>query len=203
MLDSPVASLHNFLTDLDAAQILNERPGVINMHLSTTVSTNALQMLYTLSLGPCTESSYGLQLARVVNLPPLVLEVAEAVSANITETKERKKRGSRARALLRKRKLVLGLKEILEQANDSDMQGKQLREYLLKVQREFIRRMEEIETEGIGSDEGDNADDECSSQEGGEGRSPMNEEVVELGDERDDDVDMESQPEGGESVFML
>lgn len=140
----------------ELAEMLNERPGVVNMHLQTQVTADKLNMLYTLSTGPCTETSYGLALARVVDLPPVVVEVAEQVSERITQMKEQKKRGSRARALMRRRKLVLGLREILLQAHEADMEEETLKSYLKSVQSVFVRRMEEINGEiEAGSDESD------------------------------------------------
>ncbi len=174
----------------DLAQILNERPGVVNMHLETKVSPTSLQMLYTLSPGPCKETAYGLSLARVVNLPPMVLEVAEAVSQRITETKERKKKGGKALALMRRRKLVLGLREMLLQANESGMEGEVLRGYLVKLQGEFVRRMDGIMREVDG--------DGGSSDDDGEEKR---EEKREEGTAEEETDEEETDEEGGMKVM--
>ena len=162
----------------ELAEMLNERPGVVNMHLQTQVTPDKLQMLYTLSPGPCTEVSYGLALARVVNLPPMVLEVAEQVSERITQMKEKKKHGSKARALMRRRKLVLALRETLLQAQEADMEESALKSYLKKVQTEFVRRMEEIHKE-VDNGESDEEEDVDMDEESQSVVSSDNTKVVE------------------------
>jgi DNA mismatch repair protein MSH4 len=134
---------------------MKERAGVVNMHLKVDMSeADKMVMLYKIADGVVKEEHYGLALARVVNLPPKVLEVAEAVSRTLEAQAAAKKKSSKSFALARRRKLVLGLRETLVQAQDSPMEGKVLLGWLRKVQEEFVRRMEAIDSEEVGdSDE--------------------------------------------------
>ncbi|OBT77833.1 hypothetical protein VF21_03230 [Pseudogymnoascus sp. 05NY08] len=162
----------------ELAQIMNERAGVVNMHLKVDISQeDKMVMLYKIANGFVKEEHYGLALARVVNLPPLVLEVAEKVSKALQAQAAAKKKSSKSFAIARKRKLVLSLREVLLQAQESVMQGKALMEHLRKVQEEFVKRMDCIENEAEDSgdesvDEGeevnenDEKDDEDQQQEG-------------------------------------
>lgn len=135
------------------AQIMNERAGVVNMHLKVDISQeDKMVMLYKIANGFVKEEHYGLALAQVVNLPPLVLEVAEKVSRRLQAQAAAKKKSSKSFAIARKRKLVLSLREVLLQAQESVMQGKALMEYLRKVQEEFVKRMDCIENEAEDSD---------------------------------------------------
>ncbi|KFY91214.1 hypothetical protein V498_05568 [Pseudogymnoascus sp. VKM F-4517 (FW-2822)] len=162
----------------ELAQIMNERAGVVNMHLKVDISQeDKMVMLYKIENGIVKEKHYGLALARVVNLPPLVLEVAEKVSRRLQAQAAAKKKSSKSFAIARKRKLVLSLREVLLQAQESVMQGKALMEYLRKVQEEFVKRMDCIENEAEDSDnesvvgeeelnENDDSGDEDLEQEG-------------------------------------
>jgi len=143
---------------------MNERVGVVNMHLKVDLSQpDKMVMLYKIADGFVQESHYGLALARVVNLPPKVLDVAEDVARTLEAQTKAKKKSSRSFAIARKRKLVLGLREILLQAEESEMEGRVLGEYLARVQREFVRRMD-----GIDGDRGESSD-EAGEEEEGEG----------------------------------
>jgi DNA mismatch repair protein MSH4 len=133
---------------------MNERVGVVNMHLKVDMTqADKMVMLYKIADGFVKEEHYGLALARVVNLPPLVLEVAEYVSKTLQAQAAAKKKSSKSFAIARKRKLVLALREVLLQAQESVMQGKALMEYLQKVQEEFVRRMDCIENETEDTDD--------------------------------------------------
>lgn len=111
------------------------------MHLAVGVGEdNAMTMLYKINDGFETEQHYGLALARVVDLPPQVLEVAEEVSHTLTAQAKAKKKSSKAFALAKRRKLVLSLRETLQQAYDSPMEGPVLLAWLRKLQEEFVSR---------------------------------------------------------------
>ena len=56
---------------------------------------------------------------------------------------------------MKRRRLVLGLREVLLQAQESVMNEEALKTYLKKVQAEFIRRMDEIGAEESGSNDED------------------------------------------------
>lgn len=134
---------------------MSERAGVINMHLAVDMSEdNAMMMLYKIDEGFIQEEHYGLALARVVDLPPQVLQVAEEVSQALDAQAAAKKRSSKAFALAKRRKLVLSLRETLKQAESSPMEGKVLLSWLRKLQEEFVHRMEQIEND-VGSSDTD------------------------------------------------
>lgn len=122
-----------------------------------------MTMLYKVKEDFVKEQHYGLALARVVDLPPRVLEVAETVSKALDAQSEAKKKSSKATALVKRRKLVMSLKEMLQQAKDSPMEGKVLLGWLRKLQEEFVRRMEQIENDVADSDD----DSEEDQTEGG------------------------------------
>ena len=157
------------MTDSNAAKIMSERVGVVNLHLKVDMSEeNSMNMLYKIGDGIVQEEHYGLALARVVGLPPQVLEVAENVSKKLEAQAAERRKSSKALALARRRKLVLGLKEILEQAVNSPMDDKALLSWLKKLQAEFVRRMEAIENDVASSDneeEGTNEEDKAQETE--------------------------------------
>ncbi|CAD6504546.1 BgTH12-00055 [Blumeria graminis f. sp. triticale] len=129
----------------ELAQVLSERPGVVNLHLVVDLSEeNAMKMLYKIGEGYVKEEHYGIALARVANLPPIVLEVAEQVSKALDLQVSAKKKSSVAFAVARRRKLVLGLRETLKQAENSPMRGKILVDWLKRLQEEFVYRMDKI-----------------------------------------------------------
>jgi DNA mismatch repair protein MSH4 len=132
---------------------MSERPGVVNLHLAVDMSEdNTMTMLYKVGEGFVKEEHYGLALARVVDLPPQILEVAEKVSKALDAQAAAKKKSSKAFALARRRKLVLGLKETLKQAESGPMEGKPLLSWLRRLQDEFVRRMDQIENDVESSD---------------------------------------------------
>jgi len=153
-------------TDEWLAQIMKERSGVINLHLAVDMSEQTkMTMLYKIAEGFSKEERYGLALARVVGLPPLVLEIATDVSNYLQDCAAAKKRSSKASALAKRRKLVLGLRETLLQAQDGPMEGKVLLIWMRKLQMEFVKRMDLIEKEAEGSgDEETEVDGEEKSQ---------------------------------------
>ena len=140
---------------------MSERPGVVNLHLTVDMSEeNTMTMLYKIGQGYVKEEHYGLALARVVDLPPKVLEVAETVSKALDAQAAAKKKSSKAFARARRRKLVLGLKETLKQAESGPMEGKALLSWLRRLQDEFVRRMDQIENDVESSDSDEGADEE-------------------------------------------
>ncbi|OBT48598.1 hypothetical protein VE00_00760 [Pseudogymnoascus sp. WSF 3629] len=173
----------------ELAQIMNERAGVVNMHLKVDISQeDKMVMLYKIANGFVKEEHYGLALARVVNLPPLVLEVAEEVSKTLQAQAAAKKKSSKSFAIARKRKLVLSLREVLLQAQESVMQGKALMEHLRKLQEEFVRRMDCIENEAEDSDNESVAGGEELSEngDGGNEAEALGHEDVETEDGSDE-----------------
>lgn len=130
----------------DLANILAERNGVVNLHLAVIVTdADRMTMLYKISDGCVQDKQYGLALARVVDLPPAVLEVANAVSAKLNEQISKRRERSKAVALAQRRKLILTLRETLVQARDGKMEGEVLAAWLRKLQAEFVHRMSAID----------------------------------------------------------
>jgi DNA mismatch repair protein MSH4 len=145
---------------------MSERPGVVNLHLAVDMSEdNTMTMLYKVGEGFVKEEHYGLALARVVDLPPQILEVAEKVSKALDAQAAAKKKSSKAFALARRRKLVLGLKETLKQAESGPMEGKPLLSWLRRLQDEFVRRMDQIENDVESSDSDAVTDEEDGGPE--------------------------------------
>lgn len=146
-----------------AAQVMHHRPGVVNQHLAVDMGEpNSMTMLYKVKSDFVQENHYGLALARVMDLPRGVLEVAEKVTKTLDDRAAAKKKSSKAVALAKRRKLVLSLKETLSQAADSPMDGPVLLSWLRKLQEEFIRRMYKIDNE---IPTGDSGDEDEESQE--------------------------------------
>jgi DNA mismatch repair protein MSH4 len=134
----------------DLATIMAERAGVINLHLAVDMGgdgINGMTMHYRIAEGPVLDKHYGLQLAKVVPLPPEVFEVAERVAKKLESRVRRRKKTSTAVIHERKRKLVLNLKEHLTQAKNGVMEGEVLANWLRQLQKEFVVRMTAIDTE--------------------------------------------------------
>ncbi len=147
---------------------MSQRSGVVNLHLAVDMSEeHTMTMLYKIGEGYLKEEHYGLALARVLDLPPQVLEVAERVSKALDAQAAAKKKSSKAFALARRRRLVLGLKESLKQAEASPMEGPVLLSWLRRLQEEFIHRMDQInpDVDSSGTEETD-AEDGVVSRSG-------------------------------------
>lgn len=139
------------------ANVLADRPGVLNLHLATETSRTEdnmpkMTMLYKVSSGPVQDENYGIKLAGAIGFSPSFLQVAEHVSDALRDQAEVKKQGSQARKLALRRRLVLNLQETLEQAYASDLNDGALSTYLRRLQGDFIRRMEKIDGLGMDAD---------------------------------------------------
>ncbi|RLL94576.1 hypothetical protein CFD26_100587 [Aspergillus turcosus] len=133
----------------DLALILAERSGVVSLHLAAEITPDIsrMVMLYKIAEGPDTTQFYGLAVAKLVDLPPGVLESAQAVSEKLNEIAQRRHSKSKALVLSRKRNLLLSLREQLLQARNGTLEGSALREWLKKLQDNFVLRMAAIEEE--------------------------------------------------------
>ena len=132
----------------DLARFLAERPGVVNLHLAVDMANaDRMLMLYKVASGYVQEEHYGIALAKVVDLPARVIEVAEEVSRVLKASSERKKKHCKTIVQARRNKLLLGLREQLRQAKEGNMQGEVLRSWLKKLQDEFVRRMSALDDE--------------------------------------------------------
>jgi DNA mismatch repair protein MSH4 len=145
----------------DLPRILADRAGVSNLHLAVDISDDyaKMTMRYTILDGYEEEKFYGLAIARVMNLPEDVLELASLVSKTLHDRNEARKRNPRATAVARRRKLILNVKEQLGQARESALRGESgsgqdgnadgisaeaLRAWLKRLQVEFTVRMRAI-----------------------------------------------------------
>ncbi len=120
-------------------------------------------MLYRLESGPVRETNYGLKLATTVGFPSRFMEKAESVAAAFRAQEELQKGKSAARLLLKERKLVLELYEMLVQASQSAMDNGSLSSYLWRMREEFVDRMTKI----------DNAMRSRGAEEAGEGTGAL------------------------------
>ncbi|KAJ5386277.1 hypothetical protein N7509_008818 [Penicillium cosmopolitanum] len=120
----------------DLARIISERSGVINLHLAANISEDAskMTMLYQIAKGPVPDRRYGLALAKLVDLPPAVLQVAESVSETLDQLARQRNCNSRTVAIAKKRKLLLSLREQLLLARNSTMDDDSLRRWMIKLQ---------------------------------------------------------------------
>jgi DNA mismatch repair protein MSH4 len=186
----------------DLPRILADRAGVSNLHLSVDMSDDLAKMTmrYRILEGYEEEKFYGLAIARVVGLPEPVIALATRVSQKLHDRNEAKKRNPRATAVARRRKLILNVKEQLEQARESLAREKvrdgspgtsdnaiegdgisadALRMWLKRLQTEFTIRMKAID-----------ADVEAASGNEGSGEEPN--EFEEGYDQEEDDNDSDT-----------
>lgn len=173
----------------ELASVLEDRPGVLNLHLATETTlaeddVPKMTMLYKIGSGIVQDENYGIKLARAIGFPWRFLSVAEEVTNALRQASEASKQNSESRKVAKRRKLVLSLREALVQANDSDMDDETLRRLLQRLQSEFISRMELIS----GDDSGANADPETrgASKSAGESRNGI--------EEQDDETTTTSSP---------
>ncbi|GFF60312.1 mutS protein homolog 4 [Aspergillus lentulus] len=147
----------------DLALILAERSGVVSLHLAAEISPDIsrMVMLYKIAEGPDMTQFYGLAVAKLVDLPPGVLECAQAVSEKLNKIAQRRHSKSKALMLSHKRNLLLSLREQLLQARNGTLEGDALWEWLKKLQDNFVLRMAAIEDEAaeMSDDEVDNDPD--------------------------------------------
>lgn len=145
----------------DLANIMAERNGVVNYHLAVDMSErDKMGMLYRISEGTVQDEHYGLKLAKVVPLPPDVVEHAENVAQTLERLMKKKQKSSLAIIQARRRRLLLSLKEQLVIAKNGKMEDEELREWLKGLQREFVINMTALDDEARKLEEGSEDDDE-------------------------------------------
>lgn len=151
----------------DLACIMAERNGVVNLHLAVEMSapTSEMTMLYKIADGYVQDKYYGLALARLISLPPYLVQVAQKVSEKLNWKLENRNNSPRAIAIAKRRKLILALKEQLKQVRDGKIEGEVLRKWLKKLQDEFTVRMAEIDSEVLAAEEGSEESEEDESNE--------------------------------------
>lgn len=144
---------------VDLARILAERNGVISLHLAVHMpDAMTMKMLYTVAPGAVKEEHYGLALAKVLPLPQEVLNHATHVAETLNDRMNKKRKTLVAILVQRRRKLVLGLKEHLVQAQSGNMQGDMLRDWLESLQRQFVEKMSALDEEMKQAQQEDEAD---------------------------------------------
>lgn len=135
---------------IELAQVLADRPGVYNLHLSVQ-STQAdnerprLTMLYKAMPGHMDNMGhYGISLARAMGFPEAFTTAAEKIARELRQKRQLVQQSSGSRRLLERRKLILNLHDTLLQASESADEAT-LPEYLQRLQEQFIARMEEVD----------------------------------------------------------
>lgn len=134
----------------DLARTLQEQPGVLNLHLASTMSRPErglprLQMLYKAAAGTVDDSKhYGIQLARELGLPESFIAKAEEVAQDLRSKREASRRSSESQKLAARRRLLLNLHDALRQAHESGSE-ESLPGYLRRLQEEFVARMEAVD----------------------------------------------------------
>ncbi|EFE34217.1 uncharacterized protein ARB_07168 [Trichophyton benhamiae CBS 112371] len=133
----------------DLPRIMEHRSGVINLHLAVDMSDprSKITMLYKIVDGYVQEQHYGLALARIFSLPPYLIQVAEEVSSHLALAAQNRAKSPAIISLAKRRRLLLTLGEQLMHAHKGTMEDEALREWLLRLQREFTLRMTDIEAE--------------------------------------------------------
>lgn len=150
----------------DLATIMHERAGVQNLHLAVEMENEqSMTMLYKIAQGAVRESHYGLALARVVPLPPGLVDHAAVVAQKLERRMLRKKKTSEIVLKEKRRKLILNLKEHLVQAHNGILEGEVLTAWLKELQKEFINRMTALEAE-VDSTRQDAGDEDEEIDEG-------------------------------------
>ena len=135
-------------------KILEERAGVINLHLAVDITDDfsTIKMKYKICEGYEEEKHYGLAIARAVDLPRNVIDTAARVSEALNRRNRQRQSDEKALTLARKRKLVLNLREQLQQARDGNMDPKALRARLTSLQREFAMRLSMLKEKPVESE---------------------------------------------------
>ncbi|KAL1852253.1 MutS protein msh4 [Paecilomyces lecythidis] len=181
----------------DLARIMSERCGVVSLHLAVELSPEAskMTMLYRIAEGHVQERFYGLALAKLVALPPKVLEVARTVSEKLTQIVEHRQGSSRAVAIARRRNLILRLKEQLTQAKDGNMEDADLKDWLGRLQEEFILQLADIDAEFVTSSDDEENGMQASTSDISESDDHSTEQMDHVSesihpDQRDDSSDL-------------
>ncbi|KAI1790487.1 muts domain V-domain-containing protein, partial [Ganoderma leucocontextum] len=129
---------------------LSRQPSVINLHLSfqksrPTASKFGITFYYKIMDGaPEAQDHYGLDLARLADLPESVVSEARRVAEYLTEQKERDQQQSKTSKIALRRKALLRLKTQLGQALDhSSLPDEELATYLARMQKDIMAVLQE------------------------------------------------------------
>ena len=145
--------------------------GVVNRHLQTEASRSSaaalhadvpvMKMLYRVTDGAETETSYGISLAKAIGFPPSFIARAETVAAEIRARALANKGDKRQREEAKRRKLVANLDRQLQLAHQSSAGDDELWQYLKQIHDEFWAKM-------IGSSETDDAVEDTADADNAE-----------------------------------
>ncbi|KAI0809119.1 muts domain V-domain-containing protein [Irpex lacteus] len=129
---------------------LSRQPSVVNLHLSVQRSrqTNTnfgMTFQYKIVDGaPDDLQHYGLDLARLADLPEDVLTEARRVSEKLTALEEKKKEDSKSNKVAVRRKAMLRLRHQLVQVLDhSNLPDEELVDYLARMQKDFAQVLQQ------------------------------------------------------------
>lgn len=135
---------------IELAKALQDRPGVLNMHLSAENTTTQeglphIHMLYKAVTGITDEEAhYGVNLARAIGLPKTFCDKAEAVADDIRMKREEKCNKSESRISMARRALILDLHGQLKLAYQSGSE-EALPGFLQQLQTKFILEMSKLQ----------------------------------------------------------
>ncbi|KAF3926527.1 hypothetical protein AA313_de0210304 [Arthrobotrys entomopaga] len=126
--------------------VLAQKAGVITLHMQVEMreEQNITSMLYKIANGAATEKHYGINLARIIGLPPDIITRASEVSNTIAQNAEQRKVSSKGYIQSQRQKLVLKLVEHLQQARSSSMTDLALKKWLKRLQQDFVEKMSEL-----------------------------------------------------------
>jgi DNA mismatch repair protein MSH4 len=122
----------------------------------------SMMMLYQITPGALEEAHYGLTLARLVPLPPGVVEHAAQVAQKLKAHMLKRNKVSETVLREKRRKLILNLREHLVQARNGILEGEVLTAWLKELQKEFIHCMTALEAEA--SSAGQESNDEYNDE---------------------------------------
>ncbi|KAM5542142.1 hypothetical protein V8D89_004015 [Ganoderma adspersum] len=129
---------------------LSRQPSLVNLHLSfqksrPTASKFGITFHYKIMDGaPETRDNYGLDLARLADLPESVISEARRVAEYLTKQAEREQQQSRTSKIALRRKALLRLKTQLGQALDhSSLPDEELATYLARMQKDIMEVLQE------------------------------------------------------------
>ena len=188
----------------DLATILSARPGAVSLHLAAdlTADGSKMTMLYRIAEGVPPAQAYGLALANLVDLAPDVMSTARSVSAAMDGLARRRHSRARSVAVAHKRRLLLALREQLVLARCGTVSGEGLRRWLVRLQDEFVVRMDAADGDDdslgdgdgdaslVGCDDGNDVDD-------ADGMSLSDGDVVALATDR---VELSSDDDGVDAI---
>ncbi|KZS90242.1 hypothetical protein SISNIDRAFT_551573 [Sistotremastrum niveocremeum HHB9708] len=129
---------------------LTRFPNVVNLHLSVkkgrrSASNIGMTFQYKIMDGVSEEHKhYGLELARLADLPPSILEDAEQIAYELSAKEEQAQKRSLTDKVFQRRRIMLRLRTQLIQARDhSTLPEKDLADFLLRLQQNTVKALAE------------------------------------------------------------